>query len=433
MTCDPNNETLANVGYCKKVAEDPSLCSLCDPFEAHGDETNETCLSKQIVINDELADSWGNHSKCVNLKCVGTVDGSGGGNSKCESENQTCHPGACQIASCDENGKCVITDNPPDLRKPGPCEDKVCNFQTRMFEIVNRTCPNPDRCNVGYCDIESDRCLSKFKEEKENCTDYSCDLETGVVTRTERNCSYMESNNSCARYRCEPSSDKCVFSFVEDKETACPTDNPNCTIVTCNAETSYICQYQPREEKSDDKCLVSKCDPATGKIYFVEKCAVSLKCIIGVCHADGVCMNETNECQTLTVPSELERCFIPSCSEKRKSGCYLKAVQNAYFDECGNCIGFNTGEDDPTQQQSKDCKQNLLPVVTEIAAGVVAAIVVACVIAAIGVSIGSTLLTRELVRRARAAADTGAVDNPMYQDNGREMSNPAFEGENMDD
>jgi len=302
-----------------------------------------------------------------------------------------------------------------------------------MFEIVSRTCPSPDLCHVGYCDVENDQCLVKFKEDKLNCTDYSCDPKTGVVTTKERDCSNMTEPGTCAMYKCDPSSDRCVFHLVIDTETACPTDNPNCTIVTCNDQTGYKCQYQPRENISDDPCLVSKCDPKTGDIYFVGKCDLPFKCITTECLAGGICVNSTNTCEYLEVPKDLERCFIPSCSEKRKSGCYLKAVKNAYFDECGNCVGFNNGEDDPTRRQSEECKKDLLPIVTEVAAGVVAAIVVTCIIAAIGVSVGSTLLTRELIRRARAAADTGAVDNPMYQDNGREMSNPAFEGENMDD
>jgi len=121
-------------------------------------------------------------------------------------------------------------------------------------------------------------------------------------------------------------------------------------------------------------------------------------------------------------------CFITACSEKRKSGCYRKVVENAYFDECGVCIGsYKQGEDDPNKGKGGECKDPYR-VVVSIAAGAVAAITVACVLAGLGVSIGGTLLTRELIRRAKAAADAGAVTNPMYEDNGREMSNPVFEG-----
>ena len=67
------------------------------------------------------------------------------------------------------------------------------------------------------------------------------------------------------------------------------------------------------------------------------------------------------------------------------------------------------------------------PVVAGVAGGVVAAVVVAVVVAVAGVTAGSIYGTKELMKRARNAADQGAQMNPLYEDSKHEATNPFYE------
>jgi len=61
-------------------------------------------------------------------------------------------------------------------------------------------------------------------------------------------------------------------------------------------------------------------------------------------------------------------------------------------------------------------------------AAAIAGIVIAAVIVAIIMAVGGFFGTKELIRRSKLAAGMAAQNNPMYQDSGREMSNPAYLG-----
>jgi len=215
-----------------------------------------------------------------------------------------------------------------------------------------------------------------------------------------------------------------------DNDVACNNTN-KCKESFCN-ETTGVCTITNRvhEDKEGDQCLNYTCVPETGAWELVgPKCDDSRICTVDTCDYNGTCGHEDRVCQLNM--SGLGECFISACSENRKNGCYRKVVENSYFDECGNCISsYRNDVNDTSAKNSTECKKALSwdEKAAVISAGVAAGIAIACVVGAIGMSVGGTLLTRELIRRAKAAADSGAVSNPIYEDNGREMSNPAFEG-----
>ena len=62
-----------------------------------------------------------------------------------------------------------------------------------------------------------------------------------------------------------------------------------------------------------------------------------------------------------------------------------------------------------------------------ITGGVVAGIVIAVVVVVAGLTASSIYGTKELMKRARNAADQGAQMNPLYEDSKHEASNPFYE------
>jgi len=371
----------------------------------------------------------GNHTYCYSFVC-NTSRKVNGFENECVRSVEVCKVEPCHISTCSSTGHCVLVPYPQDLNL-NSCEDMECDVSTNKMKKKIRVCPKPDnKCKVSVCNKTSDRCEEQDIPElsPDPCLIKSCDPETGEVNTSEK-CEM----NACYGWSCNPTNGVCTYMVLED-DVACNNSN-RCIEAVCD-KTTGICSYTNRTPPGfqADPCLKYECDPETFTMIEIgPKCDQGTICTKPECNFNGTCNYPPRSCEEVNIPADLEECFTRGCSTKRKSGCYLKVINNAFFDECGNCLGPYNEVNDPTKRASEECKKDLLPIVTEVAAGVVAAIVVACVIAALGISIGSTLLTRELIRRARAAADTGAVDNPMYQDNGREMSNPAFEGENMDD
>jgi hypothetical protein len=54
-------------------------------------------------------------------------------------------------------------------------------------------------------------------------------------------------------------------------------------------------------------------------------------------------------------------------------------------------------------------------------------IILAALLAALIVALSSIFGTREIIRRAKEAQDQAAHNNPLYQDSGRELTNPTYQ------
>jgi hypothetical protein len=321
---------------------------------------------------------------------------------------------ACQKVIC-ENGVAKIVDYSQEL----------CVGENGVNVPV---CKKYDRCDAQTGCVYVDKCV-----RVNNCTTMTCDATTNTCDEKPVVCE--ETGNICTERVCNKGTDECV-TVSRNVDEACGTTDL-CHYYECSVENNNCTLYDvvfPEENKTGHTpCYNYTCDGNTGLWTVVDECDDSRLCTIDTCDADGQCTHAPNFCEDM--PKINMSCFFWSCSENRKNGCYKRIYDNAYFDECGNCIGPYDDEKNKTDNPDySECKKALTweEKAAVISAGVAGAIVAACVIGAIGVSVGGTLLTRELIKRARAAADSGAVENPMYQDNGREMSNPAFEGEEMD-
>jgi len=440
---------LCHVGKCapKSAGADPTTgCVYETTCTGESDSNivypdgNRGCIDYVCMdgtcVEQDTCQKEGRIDDCMAMQCNRKTN-------KCEiaGENET----TCTVAtdcpvkdSCTKrvcsDGKCTYTpkDGSP-LPTCNGCYKARCNEETGKYELYYRGCGNKDMCVNEFCVNGTGNCTYEAKYPYKPCFDVDCDKDTGKgAGYVPRNCSNPDiEKGTCIRFSCNEKTDRCE-SYIADADEACPNDNPLCVKVNCS-EHGARCQYRDVVAPGVTKCKLSRCDPKTGIAELYDKCDDGRICTTDTCDRDGNCSNRYHYCEYMP-KDNLSSCFFWGCSENRKNGCYQKIYDNAYFDECGYCIGPYDDENEPDKKKLRECKKDLTweEKAAAISGGVAGAIVVACVVAALGVSVGGTLLTRELIKRARAAADSGAVENPMYQDNGREMSNPAFEGEDMD-
>jgi len=361
--------------------------------------------------------------------------------SKCEFTEIKCDPIGCKTVTCNQDTfqcESVFTEQYNQTRdRMNKCQDIVCeNNVAKLVDVSQSKCVGTNNANVPVC-MKYDGCVAETGcayspkcVKQKNCTTMSCDTTTNKCVEEPIVC--PANSNICLENVCDMSTEKCVET-VKPIEKACDTSDI-CINTTCSIGDN-ACVYKNKTDLIEGVtvCRLARCDTSTGDVYLYDKCDDGRICTIDECDYDGNCTHMPNTCDHMSTVN-MSSCFYWSCSESRKNGCYRKIYDNSRFDECGNCMGPNDEEVNTSAIDYTECKKALTweEKAAVISAGVAGAIVAACIIGAIGVSVGGTLLTRELIKRARAAADSGAVENPMYQDNGREMSNPAFEGEDMD-
>jgi len=475
VVCDKNKKTCeeevcvsatgcqANRNLDERCTKAPNKCHVakCDPKNSKADKTTgctytDTCTGKSDSRYKNSAGLYGcinyicqdgrcveqdacpgnaTEGDCMPMKCnrdTNQCEIAGESTKTCSKDADCPEKDKCSTPHCNEGGSCTYKPKGA-LPTCNKCYKAQCNAKSGMYELVYAGCGNPDKCMTETCTNSTGVCEYTPRFPYKACFDVDCDKSTGKgAGYVARNCSNPEvEKGSCIRFRCNANTDTCE-QYEADPNKVCPNDNPLCVVVSCSEQGS-MCEYTNRTAEGVTQCRLSKCDPATGNLSLYDKCDDGRLCTIDSCDYEGNCSYRTNYCENMPT-ANLTSCFYWSCSESRKNGCYRKIFENAYFDECGNCIGPYSDTRNMTDEELTDCKKALTweEKAAVISAGVAGAIVAACIIGAIGVSVGGTLLTRELIKRARAAADSGAVENPMYQDNGREMSNPAFEGEDAD-
>jgi len=434
--CDPTNPNADNVTGCvyENTCTGESDSRITYPDGNKGC-INYICINATCIVED-ACNSEGGIDECMAMQCnkkTNKCEIVGETVVNCSSDNECPIKDNCTVPKCTDGVCSYDTKDGKSLPTCNGCYKAMCNNETGEFELYYRGCGNKDKCIEEICVNGTGKCTYQFIYPYKPCFTVECDSETGEGRGyVEKNCSNPEiENGTCIRFRCNEEFDRCE-SYIENAEIACPNDNPKCVIANCSGQGAK-CQYTEVIAPGVTQCKLSRCDPETGIASLYDKCDDGRICTVDSCDYDGICTNRYHYCEYM--PREnLSSCFFWGCSENRKNGCYQKIYDNAYFDECGYCIGPYDDEKQPDKKKLRECKKALTweEKAAAISGGVAGAIIAACVIAAIGVSVGGTLLTRELIKRARAAADSGAVENPMYQDNGREMSNPAFEGEDMD-
>lgn len=429
--CDPNSyvssdqKTLNHNGNCVFIPGDEDTCGVCSG-------TLETQMSFEKCAAKAIEDHNKDKTKCYTSSCVRVSDTE----SKCDNTMIECPPKPCMDVVCNqETLKCEYTPTKEytDAKKNvTACNRLECiNNEPTLVDI------SEEKCNVegvvpvcmiyDRCDATAG-CLYKEKCVKEAaCTTKTCDNKTNTCVTKPVVCE--DSGNICFYYECSPLTDKCE-EVVRSVEDACGTTDA-CHELACNILSGECESSEIPYPNETDLCHIYTCENETGLWTVTEKCDDGNICTVDSCTLyDGSCTNFQRDCAELNMTG-LGSCFGRACSKTRKNGCFRKVYENSYFDECGNCIrGYTAGDSGLTDSETSNCKKALTfqEEAAVISAGVLAAIIVACVIGAVAVSTAGTLATKELIRRAREANNSGSHDNPLFEEDGQEMENPTFVG-----
>jgi hypothetical protein len=429
--CDPDSyvssdqKTLNHNGNCVFIPGDEDTCGVCSG-------TLETQMSFEKCAAKAIEDHNKDKTKCYTSSCVRVSDTE----SECNNTMIECPPKPCMDVVCNqETLKCEYTPTKEytDAKKNvTACNKLECiNNEPTLVDI------SEEKCNVegvvpvcmiyDRCDATAG-CLYKEKCVKEAaCTTKTCDNKTNTCVTKPVVCE--DSGNICFYYQCSPLTDKCE-EVVRSVEDACGTTDA-CHELTCNILSGECESSEIPYPNDTDLCHIYTCENETGLWTVTEKCDDGNICTVDSCTLyDGSCTNFQRDCAELNMTG-LGSCFGRACSKTRKNGCFRKVYENSYFDECGNCIrGYTAGDSGLTDSETSNCKKALTfqEEAAVISAGVLAAIIVACVIGAVAVSTAGTLATKELIRRAREANNSGSHDNPLFEEDGQEMENPTFVG-----
>jgi len=215
------------------------------------------------------------------------------------------------------------------------------------------------------------------------------------------------------------------------------TDNkcliPQCTFVA-ETQTSY-CWYKEKECGNDcDPCQNNTCIASTGEFNKTFKCSDGKYCTEDICTINGECWYQDIRCSEY-VAMEGYPCFEPRCLEGEGNfSCKRKLIPGAYIDVCGNCIKGDS--DDSSSESSVDVLSCTnappKPVLTEgLAAATIALIVIAAILAGALLTMSGVFTTKALIDRSKAADNQSAHNNPLFEGNETEMTNPTYDGTTM--
>ena len=410
------------------VTEQPRDCAAeagdTDPCNAYTC-SNDQCSKTRI----EGCNSCGTKVCPDRLCMITTCKTSSTGEEECDykPKENNCTRGTCETGRCDAStgGECVYTSD---------CLDDTANQCFRQDCVGPHTCawvPREGVCSGDGCHIrgrcvnnETGACEYDSPCQKNNCENVTCELNTETnqpfcnrVAYT--GCTVAPGLAKCMYSECDAATDKCV-----DHDISCDDGNP-CTIDRCDLTSGCVNTV----EYENETCTLYFCnasEPDDTKRWTTRgRCDDSDFCTLDTCDEEtGNCTHAPNMCQELDMEGYV--CFVRKCVSNQNR-CMRRLVSGAYIDICGNCI--TADKLDASSYDTDECLDGMgvNPVVAGIAGGVAAAIAIAVVVAVAGVTAGSIYGTRELMKRARNAADQGAQMNPLYEDSKHEASNPFYE------
>jgi len=362
--CDMSR-VYVNHSYCQEVIQENCIVGMCDPDNAEADPVTGCIRTPR---------------NCSGVNWASLCDE---GSVQCNVENGECEGTNCRM-SCFEDGL-TIPKCPDQACKVVECDPNAEDESKRCI-VSDVVCEeNPNNCRKNICHPDVNGCIE--------------------VPDDKLNCSGRNTPDGCKIWSCDANAvaddgtmGACVF-------TVKPHEIENCTVFTCE----------------DDGWHLS------------PKCPTTKACKINRCNKDFAednCYEVDVECRgKVKIPN---KCFQAACKEP--DGCYKKQYRGAYFDVCGNCIrqdDLDSSDEslDLSSEQYDDCavtSEEELP--TEgLAAAAVALIVIGCILIGATIAISSIVGTKALMERARGASNQSAVNNPMFEDSHKEMSNPVFE------
>jgi len=295
-----------------------------------------------------------------------------------------------------------------------------------------------DKCTYRVClpaegCHEDDICRNKTNE----CMSFSCDK-----TGSEPQCvnKSLLISTTCTHEICKDGKKE----LVDDYETVCTDYKDNlCIESSCVYDPinkTSECVYKNKTFEITDPCLNNTCDPATGKLNETYKCHDGLHCTEDTCTVYGDCKYIPIVCSDEIDMSEYP-CFQAVCQERENEHkCLKKLIPSAYIDVCGNCIiekpSTKAESDSMSSSQSVSSMDFLSctnappkPVLTEgLAAASIALIILAAVVVGAGLTVSGVVGTKALIDHAKNANDQSAHNNPLFEGNDAEMTNPTYGG-----
>jgi len=400
---------------CDATTGDPS--TMCKAVPVDCDQVLGLKKCQYSICYDGCNESrvYVNHSYCQEVIQENCIVG------MCDPDNEDADP----VTGCIRTPKDCSTVNWANLCKEGSitcnpdngeCEGEECTMS--CFSGDNYEVP---KCRDIACKVVT--CDPNAEDEKDRC----------IVT--DRICE--DSPNNCMTRVCHPDVDGCI-EVPKDKLNCSDRNRPDgCKVWSCDANavaedgvTMGACVFSVKPHEADN-CTVFTCEDDGW--HVAPKCPTTKACKVNRCNKDledENCYEVDVECRgKVKIPN---KCFQAACKEP--DGCYKKQYRGAYFDVCGNCIrqdDLDSSDEslDLSSEEYDECavtSEEELP--TEgLAAAAVALIVVGAILIGATIAISSIVGTKALIERARGASNQSAVNNPMFEDSHKEMSNPVFE------
>lgn len=425
VSCDPKTGGCVYTPYnCSAMNKETNAC-----IKWWCDEASGKCMKEQIPNCVPCEGLQCPVKACYITKCIKNTEGKP--ECKLEPRENNCTRGLCERGRCNENSEDVneVCQYESVCPEGNACFEPVCQGRL-VCNLVPRTdvcLGNPCEINGKCVDNTTGQCVYESPCKKRNCMNVTCKINGNKAECPEvpyDGCTVSEAYKKCMTPFCNVTTDQC-----ETKPVNCDDDDV-CTVDTC--DLSVGCVHTP--EVPDTICHYAVCDPnkSEGERWtYVGKCDDGLYCTKDYCdYSTGECSHSPNLC--LDLPMDDYPCFTPKCTESKQ--CRRKLVPDAYIDICGRCILPERFKNESESSSSsvdvdEECMEGMginLPI-AGITGGVVAAIVIAVVIVVAGLTASSIYGTKELMKRARNAADQGAQMNPLYEDSKHEASNPFYE------
>ena len=218
------------------------------------------CAHKHLTTACEDGDKCTLSDTCVGGKCgsgkakvcddgsVCTDDGCNKATGDCEfpANAATCEDGSkCTLGDACKDGKCVAGAAKSCDDNNG-CTDDTCDANTGVCSSANNTagCDDGDKCTGAGGGANADKCAGgkcaggakKVCDDKNGCTDDSCDAKTGT-------CTFAPNKVACDDGDKCTGNDACANGKCAGEAKAACDDGHACTTDTCDPKTG--CSYKP--------------------------------------------------------------------------------------------------------------------------------------------------------------------------------------------
>ena len=437
-------------------------CKCDDPCDVpHCNmETGEcTCTPKDCSTNNSCIIGYCEDGVCLTKDNMTKIN-------ECHQMSTECSISKCQDGECvKEDIPCTACQNNPSFvseceARSNACEKYKCKdidgepVCEKYWELKL----NPDKCYGETCDpdtglisnpmdlIKTENCTryvckdggyeveEKLCPENGNCYSYSCGEDNSCIPTLK--CELFEDGNKCRPLIDCNEDDGCVYG-----EKTC--ESGNCFESFCNTETGEcekVDNSSNCDKFPDDKCILFSCDQYKGCVFEDVKCDDNDSCTIDYCD-NGTCVYEPkcisdDGCQVASC--EGGQCiFAPRVCPEPNSTCFVSYCEGGECREEFNTVRFleicDTECIDLYGDLYNITKNDICigalkrgEFAAAIGAAAVAGIVVAAIVVAAIVGISSSFGVRELIKRAKLSEDTGLNNNPLYEANDNEGTNPMF-------